>query len=674
MPKISICMATFDDFSGTFFSVQSLRMHHDLTDCEIVILDNNPKGPHGQDLRNFVNNSQNASVPIRYHEFADSVGTSATRHKLFDLAEGQLVIVMDCHVLLKAGAIAQMKKFWESADADMKKNLFTGPLLMDCMQHHQTHFECKWRAEMWGQWATAWRKEGKYWVAQEDETKTKVQMRELLTDKIGFEFKHTWSGHEHAAKKLGFELAGWGDDNDIFEVPAQGLGLFIAAKEHWLGFNPHHRHFGGEECYIHEKYRQAGRKTYCLPWMAWNHRFGRPEGPKYPITREGKMRNYVLEFQELGLDVEPIRQHFIDEIKLKPELWDKLIADPINFDPYSGWAANTAPETMKPVLQSNFGMPLPLNIDDLNSMAVEISSHKRDLESHFQKFYEYGGLCSSALEISKRRETTMWLAAALVQGAKRCDRTKCDKEKCDKACRMPRLVSYQAERDTLLQLIEEAVEGKLQYTDIENPVGNPTPVVEGSFDCLYIHHRHTFADLSAQLAEYGPRINKYIMLNGTSGSGGSGIKGEDGKTPSMLHAIKMFVKTNPEWFVVYHTEAQYGMTILSKVQEDRGTVMTPWPMTDDEGRPCGSGAELKKILKMIGIESTPDCSCNRYAAKMDADGPDLCEENIESTLDWLKEQAESRGLGALFVRPFVKMAVMRAIKKARKKIASGECG
>ena len=674
MPRYTIAMSTYLDFHGVYFTQAALRMYQDLRDCEIIILDNDPKGAHSADLKNLVNNSQNQTVPIKYFEYDDVKSTSATRSKLFDLAEGELVIVADCHILFKPGAIAKMKKFWESADADMKKNMFTGPLLMDCLQHHQTHFECKFRAEMEGFWATAWRKEGKYYVAQEDETKTKVQMRELLTDKIGFEFKHTWSGHEHAAKKLGFELAGWGDDDDIFEVPAQGLGMFAAAKEHWLGFNPHHKHFGGEECYIHEKYRQAGRKTYCLPWMAWQHRFGRPEGPRYPITREGKMRNYVLEYQELGLDLERVRHHFIDEIGLKPELWDKLIADPINFDPYSGWAANTAPETMKPVLQSNFGMPLPLNIDDLNSMAVEISSHKRDLESHFQKFYEYGGLCSSALEISKRRETTMWLAAALVQGAKRCNRTKCDKEKCDKACRMPRLVSYQAERDTLLQLIAEAVEGKLQYTDIENPVGNPTPVVEGSFDCLYIHHRHTFADLSAQLGEYGPRINKYIMLNGTSGSGGSGIKGEDGKTPSMLHAIKMFVKANPEWFVVYHTEAQYGMTILSKVEEDRGTAMTPWPMTDDEGRPCGAGSSLKQILKMIGIESTADCACNRHAAKMDADGPDLCEKNIEEILDTLKKEADNRGLGTMFVRPFVRMAVMRAIKKARKKIASGECG
>jgi hypothetical protein len=136
----------------------------------------------------------------------------------------------------------------------------------------------------------------------------------------------------------------------------------------------------------------------------------------------------------------------------------------------------------------------------------------------------------------------------------------------------------------------------------------------------------------------------------------------------------MFIKANPEWFVVYHTEAQYGMTVLSKVQEDRGTVITPWPMTDDNGVACGPGAELKKILKTIGIESTADCACNRHAAKMDADGPDLCEKNIEEILDNLKKEADSRGMGTVFVRPFVKMAVMRAIKKARKKIASGECG
>jgi hypothetical protein len=40
----------------------------------------------------------------------------------------------------------------------------------------------------------------------------------------------------------------------------------------------------------------------------------------------------------------------------------------------------------------------------------------------------------------------------------------------------------------------------------------------------------------------------------------------------------------------------------------------------------GPGTELKAILKdWLGIESSPTCSCNKMAAKMNALGPDWCE-------------------------------------------------
>jgi hypothetical protein len=40
----------------------------------------------------------------------------------------------------------------------------------------------------------------------------------------------------------------------------------------------------------------------------------------------------------------------------------------------------------------------------------------------------------------------------------------------------------------------------------------------------------------------------------------------------------------------------------------------------------GPGTELKALLKdWLGIESSPTCSCNKMAAKMNAAGPDWCE-------------------------------------------------
>ena len=44
----------------------------------------------------------------------------------------------------------------------------------------------------------------------------------------------------------------------------------------WPGFPAAFRGFGGEEAYIHEKFRRAGGRRLCLPWLRWMHRFGRP--------------------------------------------------------------------------------------------------------------------------------------------------------------------------------------------------------------------------------------------------------------------------------------------------------------------------------------------------------------------------------------------------------------
>ncbi len=44
------------------------------------------------------------------------------------------------------------------------------------------------------------------------------------------------------------------------------------------------------------------------------------------------------------------------------------------------------------------------------------------------------------------------------------------------------------------------------------------------------------------------------------------------------------------------------------------------------------GTELKALLKdWLGIEATPNCSCNSMAARMDALGPDWCESDAGMT-------------------------------------------
>jgi hypothetical protein len=79
---------------------------------------------------------------------------------------------------------------------------------------------------------------------------------------------------------------------------------------------------------------------------------------------------------------------------------------------------------------------------------------------------------------------------------------------------------------------------------------------------------------------------------------------------------------------------------------------------------AGPGTELKKLLRTIGIQATPNCSCNARARTMDANGCGWCEANIDTIVGWLREEATKRKL------PFVDMAgrllVRRAIRNARR--------
>jgi len=78
----------------------------------------------------------------------------------------------------------------------------------------------------------------------------------------------------------------------------------------------------------------------------------------------------------------------------------------------------------------------------------------------------------------------------------------------------------------------------------------------------------------------------------------------------------------------------------------------------------GPGTELKGLLKLIGITSSPNCSCNARAKQMDEWGADECERRMPEILAWLEQEATRRGLP--FVRFAAEQAVKLAIRRARK--------
>lgn len=79
----------------------------------------------------------------------------------------------------------------------------------------------------------------------------------------------------------------------------------------------------------------------------------------------------------------------------------------------------------------------------------------------------------------------------------------------------------------------------------------------------------------------------------------------------------------------------------------------------------GPGTELKKLLEKFGIHSKANCSCNKRAQYMDYAGNDWVEENIDTVVSWLEEEAKKRRLP--FVKTAGKILVKRAIANSRKK-------
>jgi uncharacterized membrane protein YphA (DoxX/SURF4 family) len=248
-PELTIGMATYDDFDGVYFTLQALRLFHDLDRTELLVVDN-----YGcSHTRDFVR-----GAGATYVLADDVVGTAPARDRVFGAAHGRAVLCCDSHVLFDQGVVARLRRFYR--DHPACDDLLQGPMVYDDGVHVSTHFQPVWREQMWGIWAT--------------------------------------------------DPRGYDPDGDAFDIPMQGLGAFTCRGESWLGFHPGFRGFGGEEGYIHEKFRRAGRRCLCLPWLRWTHRFGRPRGVPYPLTVEDKLRNYLLGHTELGLDLTPVLTHF----------------------------------------------------------------------------------------------------------------------------------------------------------------------------------------------------------------------------------------------------------------------------------------------------------------------------------------------------------------------------
>jgi hypothetical protein len=115
-------------------------------------------------------------------------------------------------------------------------------------------------------------------------------------------------------------------------------------------------------------------------------------------------------------------------------------------------------------------------------------------------------------------------------------------------------------------------------------------------------------------------------------------------------------------------KSQLEARLEAVLGDDPSTVLRNlFPKTMEE-EPNGPGTQLSKMIKSLGIHMSDSCSCRRHAIEMNSKGNDWCEENIDTVVGWLEQEAKNRGLP--FVKMVGKVMVNRAIKKSRKLLAN----
>lgn len=237
--KLTISMATHDDYDGVYFTVQSLRLYH-TNDLEILILDNNPDSPHGAALRRFAGDLPNC----RLINVTDRK-SSFVKYDAFAHATGDVVLQLDCHVLLEPGAIDALMVHWRANPDSL--DMVTGPVVYNRLDACSTRMNPQWRGHDFGCW-----------------------------------------GDDPEALRAGVP----------FEIPMQGMGCFSMRRAAFGGINPHFRGFGAEEWYMAEKVRQWGGRVICHPKLRWVHRFAWP-ARTFPLSMESKVVNYYRGWLEL---------------------------------------------------------------------------------------------------------------------------------------------------------------------------------------------------------------------------------------------------------------------------------------------------------------------------------------------------------------------------------------
>lgn len=148
-------------------------------------------------------------------------------------------------------------------------------------------------------------------------------------------------------------------------------------------------------------------------------------------------------------------------------------------------------------------------------------------------------------------------------------------------------------------------------------------------DLLFLDSVMCASRLKLELEMHAARVRRFLVVRGT---GAFGERAEGSEEPGLFHALRPYMAEHPEWFLIHHTNDEYGVTVLSRDERDRPAhPVHAWPPG------FGPGTELSAILRSLGIEPGPHCDCKAKAIQMDLWGVAGCSERRDTIVGWMRD-------------------------------------
>ena len=324
-----------------------------------------------------------------------------------------------------------------------------------------------------------------------------------------------------------------------FEIEMMGMGMFACRRDAFPGFNDRMIGFGGEEGYLHEKVRRNGGRNLCLPWLRWWHRFNEfvPGAAPYVATVEDKAWNYCVGWSELGWDLSPIREHFatimpvemFDRIAEAAELGDAL-------PPHRVGRNDTQSTTT-----SDCGCQGNGAASSHDVASEDFAVHAEQLRSFIERIGEEGVVYEHSADGSPAT-----VALAELHPGKVLSFSPRHGKGAFEAFR-----EHGRERVTLVSSAPKA------------------PIYEA--DLIVLSGYTDSRELAPHLETAGEKSRRLIAIGGSN-------QPDTTKAPSVMTAMRTFLREHPEWSVVSHSQVATGdstrregngLTILSSDDRDK---------------------------------------------------------------------------------------------------------